>query len=60
MTAQLRDTLPHAAQTNSDPCPGSVKAVQLLGRNAPAIVSYGDSRILIITVQTYIHGFAAR
>ena len=42
------------------PAPVPVKAVQLLGRNAPAIVSYGDSRILIITVQTYIHGFAAR
>ena len=60
LAAQLPDALLHATQTNPDPCPGFVKAFELLCRKSSPVISYSEKSILIIRVQTYIHGFAAR
>ena len=60
MTAQFRNAVPHAAQTDPNSCPGLVKAGKLFGGDTAAIVSYGYHRILIVRVQAYIHSIAAR
>ena len=48
VTAQFRNALLHSAQTDSDSCPGMVKAGKLFGGDTPAIVSYRYHRILIV------------